>query len=82
MTVINLPPGQRHDTLIIIAKHCTIVIRANNPPSKNMCKYWTINCAFLYYTYAKQYIHYRSKVWGHFEMSLFLEDKHIFCPLK
>jgi hypothetical protein len=25
--------------------------------------------------------HYSSKVWGHLEMSLFLKEKHIFCPL-
>ena len=29
-------------------------------------------------TYSK----YRSKVWGHLEMSLFLKEKHIFGPLK
>ena len=23
-----------------------------------------------------------SKVWGHLELSLFLKEKHIFCPLK
>jgi len=23
-------------------------------------------------------VHYRSKVWGHFEMSLFLKEKHCF----
>ena len=26
--------------------------------------------------------HYRSKVWGHLEMSLFLKEKLFFCPLK
>jgi hypothetical protein len=26
-------------------------------------------------------VHYRSKVWGHLEMSLFLKEKHIFCLL-
>jgi len=28
------------------------------------------------------HVHYRSKVWGHLEMSLFLKEKHFFCPLK
>ena len=28
------------------------------------------------------YIHYRSKVCGHLEISWFLKEKHIFCPLK
>jgi hypothetical protein len=28
------------------------------------------------------YVHYRSKVWGQLEMSLFVKEKHIFCPLK
>ena len=28
------------------------------------------------------YIVYNSKVWGHLEMSLFLKEKQIFCPLK
>ena len=27
-------------------------------------------------------IHYRSKVWGHLEMYLFLKEKLFFCPLK
>ena len=27
-----------------------------------------------------QGVHYRSKVWGHLEISLFLKEKHIFCP--
>ena len=26
--------------------------------------------------------HYCSKVWGHLEMSLFLKEKHKFCPFK
>jgi len=25
-----------------------------------------------------EYIHYRSKVWGHLEMSLFFKEKHCF----
>ena len=28
------------------------------------------------------HVHYRSNVWGHLEMSLFLKEKDIFCPLK
>ena len=36
----------------------------------------------LYAQYLLYYIHYRSKVLGHLEMSLFLKDKHILCPLK
>jgi hypothetical protein len=27
-------------------------------------------------------VHYHSKAWGHLEMSLFLKEKHILCPLK
>ena len=27
-------------------------------------------------------VHYRSKVWGHLEMSLFLKENHICCALK
>jgi DNA-binding NarL/FixJ family response regulator len=27
-------------------------------------------------------LYYHSNVWGHLEMSLFLKEKHILCPLK
>ena len=27
-------------------------------------------------------VHHHSKDWGHLEMSLFLKEKHLFCPLK
>ena len=33
-------------------------------------------------TQIQKYMHYRSKVWGHLEMSLFLKEKHIFLTLK
>jgi hypothetical protein len=29
-----------------------------------------------------RHVYYLSKVWGHLEMSLFLKEKHFFCPLK
>jgi hypothetical protein len=33
-----------------------IELAPESPLHCNTCKHWTINCAFLYYTYAKMFI--------------------------
>jgi hypothetical protein len=37
---------------------------------------------FIFLALHIPYVHHHYKVWGHLEMSLLFQEKHIFCPLK
>ena len=61
----------------VIQNEATVCCRTMRTPLSG-----GVGCLECLSDWIKKYIHYRSKVWGHLEMSLLLKENKCSCPLK